>query len=153
MLKRLTCFFLALLLAFSFSPASLWAFEPSPEDRELLNKIEKDTFQYFTRFSDKLTGLTKDSSRAGSPTSVAATGFALAAYAIGASVNSAGVTNISAGGTNIAAGGTAILGSVVNTGGVTNVSAGGTNVAGGGAAIMNSVVSGVEFDQLGRPKK
>ena len=85
MLKRLTCFSLALLLAFSFSPASLWAFEPSPEDRKLLNNIEKDTFQYFTRFSDKLTGLTKDSSRAGSPTSVAATGFALAAYAIGAS--------------------------------------------------------------------
>jgi hypothetical protein len=50
-----------------------------------LNKIEKDTLQYFTRFSDKITGLTKDSSRTGSPSSVAATGFALAAYAIGGS--------------------------------------------------------------------
>ncbi|OGX13489.1 MAG: hypothetical protein A2351_01645 [Omnitrophica bacterium RIFOXYB12_FULL_50_7] len=50
-----------------------------------MNKIEKDTLQYFTRFSDKMTGLTKDSSRTGSPSSVAATGFAIAAYAIGGS--------------------------------------------------------------------
>ena len=85
MFKRLTCFLLALALAFSLSPVTLIAFEPSPEDRALLNKIEKDTLQYFTRFSDKITGLTKDSSRTGSPSSVAATGFALAAYAIGGS--------------------------------------------------------------------
>jgi hypothetical protein len=85
MLKRLTCCSLALFFIFSFSPLPLPAFEPSPEDRALLNKIEKDTGQYFIRFSDKLTGLTRDSSRAGSPASVAATGFALAAYAIGGS--------------------------------------------------------------------
>ena len=85
MFKRLTCFFLAFLLVFSSSLSPLSAFEPSPEDRALLSKIEKDTSQYFTRFSDKLTGLTKDSSRTGSPTSVAATGFALAAYAIAGS--------------------------------------------------------------------
>ena len=85
MFKRLICFSLVLSLAFSLSPIPLQAFEPSPEDRALLNKIEKDTFQYFTRFSDKITGLTKDSSRAGSPSSVATTGFALAAYAIGGS--------------------------------------------------------------------
>jgi len=85
MLKRLICFLSVLFIVFSFSPSPLPAFEPSPEDRVLLNKIEKDTFQYFTRFSDKITGLTKDSSRTGSPSSVAATGFAIAAYAIGGS--------------------------------------------------------------------
>jgi len=85
MLKCLRCFLFVPFLVFSFSPVPLRAFEPSLEDRALLNKIEKDTFQYFARFSDKITGLTKDSSRAGSPSSVAATGFALAAYAIGGS--------------------------------------------------------------------
>ena len=84
MLKRFIGFLLAFFLAFSPPPA-LAAFEVSPANREFLDKIEKDTLQYFLRFSDKLTGLTKDSSRPGSPSSVAATGFALAAYAIGAS--------------------------------------------------------------------
>ena len=85
MFKRLTSFSLAFLFVFSLCAIPLRAFEPSPEDRELLNKIEKDTLQYFVRFSDKTTGLTKDSSRPGSPSSVAATGFALSAYAIGGS--------------------------------------------------------------------
>lgn len=85
MFKRLACYSLAFIFAVSFPSSSLSAFEPSPADQELLNKIEKDTLQYFTRFSDKITGLTRDSSRPGSPSSVAATGFALAAYAIGAS--------------------------------------------------------------------
>lgn len=53
------------------------------EDRGLLEKIERDTLQYFVRLSDKTSGLTRDSSRPGSPTSIATTGFALAAYAIG----------------------------------------------------------------------
>ena len=83
MLKRLTCFLLVFLLIFFVQAAPARAFEPSPEDRKLLDKIEKDTLQYFIRSSDKITGLTKDSSRTGSPSSVAATGFALAAYAIG----------------------------------------------------------------------
>jgi len=85
MLKRLTFFPLVFFVVFSFPSATLLAFETSSEDRVLLEKIEKDTLQYFTRFSDKMTGLTKDSSRPGSPSSVAATGFALAAYAIGGS--------------------------------------------------------------------
>ena len=85
MFKRLICFLLVVFLAFSFFPEPLRALEPSPEDRELLNKIEKDTLQYFIRLSDKNTGLTRDSSRPGAPSSIAATGFALAAYAIGAS--------------------------------------------------------------------
>lgn len=85
MLKRLACFLFATFFLFPLFPAPLPAFEPSPEDRELLEKIEKDTLQYFIRLSDKNTGLTRDSSRPGSPSSVAATGFAIAAYAIGGS--------------------------------------------------------------------
>ncbi len=48
----------------------------------MLEKIRQDTFQYFVRMSDKETGLTKDSTQAGSPASIAATGFSLAAFAI-----------------------------------------------------------------------
>ncbi len=54
----------------------------SKEDRELLTQIQKDSIQYFIRSSNKATGLTKDSSRPGSPASIAATGFSLASLAI-----------------------------------------------------------------------
>ncbi len=84
MFNRFISAFLAFFLVLS-CPSGLRAFEVSSEDQEFLSKIEKDTLQYFVRFSDKLTGLTKDSSRSGAPSSVAATGFALAAYAIGGS--------------------------------------------------------------------
>jgi hypothetical protein len=50
----------------------------------MLLQVQKDTLQYFVRLSDKTTGLTRDSSRPGSPASVAATGFSLAAIAVGA---------------------------------------------------------------------
>jgi hypothetical protein len=52
------------------------------EDRPLLEQIEKDTIQYFIRFSHRSSGLTQDSSRPGSPASVAATGFSLASLAV-----------------------------------------------------------------------
>ena len=80
--------FLSFLLFISPSPVGFCA-EPAPSlsDSELLTKIEKDSLQYFIRMSDKMTGLTRDSSRTGSPASIAATGFALAAVAIGASRN------------------------------------------------------------------
>ena len=58
------------------------AFSPTAEDIQLLEKIEEDTSQFFIRQTDKNIGLTKDSSRSGSPSSIAATGFALAVYAI-----------------------------------------------------------------------
>ncbi len=71
------------MITASILPSSLKA---SPaEDTELLNKIQQDTLQYFIRMSDKTTGLTRDSSRSGSPASTAATGFSLAAIAIGQS--------------------------------------------------------------------
>ena len=80
--KRFTAF--VLILCFTFSNW-LFAQELSVTDHELLNKIEQASLQYFIRLSYKTTGLTKDSSRSGSPSSVAATGFSLAAIAIGQS--------------------------------------------------------------------
>lgn len=82
MFKRLLVFFLVFALGNSCLFA---AYEPTFGETELLTKIERDTLQYFLRLSDKTTGLTRDSSRPGSPCSVAATGFALAAFAIGGS--------------------------------------------------------------------
>ena len=70
-------------LAFLFSSSFLWAQGPlSQEDRGLLEKIERDSIQYFLRYSDHETGLTRDSSQPGSPASIAATGFSLASLAI-----------------------------------------------------------------------
>ncbi len=80
-LSKLTGIF----LIFSCLASTAYGFEPTAVDLELLAKVERSSIQYFTRLSDKNTGLTKDSSRAGSPASVAATGFALAAVAIGQS--------------------------------------------------------------------
>ncbi|MDD5085157.1 MAG: glucoamylase family protein [Candidatus Omnitrophica bacterium] len=54
------------------------------DDETFLRNIEKDTVQYFLRYSDVETGLTRDSSKPGSPASVAATGFSLASLAIAA---------------------------------------------------------------------
>lgn len=51
----------------------------------MLEKIERDSIEYFIRHSDQKTGLTQDSSRPGSPASIAATGFSLASLAIGQS--------------------------------------------------------------------
>lgn len=78
---RLRGFVSCLLLVF-VSSSSLQAASIPETDRALLEKIEKDSIQYFVRSSNKLTGLTKDSSRSGSPASIAATGFSLAAIAI-----------------------------------------------------------------------
>ncbi len=79
----------ALLVLLTFSclaaPSALRADSLTSEDRVLLTKIQKDTLQYFIRMSDKNTGLTRDSSQSGSPASIAATGFSLAAIAIGQS--------------------------------------------------------------------
>jgi hypothetical protein len=52
------------------------------DDRALLKKIQEDSFRFFLVHTDPETGLTYDSSRSGSPASIAATGFALASFAI-----------------------------------------------------------------------
>lgn len=72
------------LLIFFFLPSTAWSQAPllSESDRLFLEQIEKDSIQYFIRYSDRQTGLTQDSSRPGSPASIAATGFSLAGLAI-----------------------------------------------------------------------
>ncbi len=54
----------------------------SPDDRAILSEISRNSFQYFLEFTDKKTGLTRDSNQPGSPASIAATGFYLASLGI-----------------------------------------------------------------------
>lgn len=61
------------------------AFALSQRDFILLKKIQRDTFEYFLVHTDPETGLARDSSRPGAPVSIAATGFALASFAIASS--------------------------------------------------------------------
>ena len=49
-----------------------------------LDKLERDTFGYFLEETNPRNGLVPDSTREGAPSSIAAVGFALAAYATGA---------------------------------------------------------------------
>ncbi len=84
MIHRAQVAFIAFLflLTNSFPIYAQETFSLANEDRVLLKKIEKDSFQYFLIHTDPETGLTKDSSRSGAPASIAATGFALASFAI-----------------------------------------------------------------------
>ena len=79
---RTTATLLSFFLCLGTIPA--FAYELKPAEIKLLEKIERDTLKYFLRHSDPTTGLVRDNSRAGSPASIAATGFGLAALAIGA---------------------------------------------------------------------
>ncbi|MGH9907078.1 MAG: glucoamylase family protein, partial [Pyrinomonadaceae bacterium] len=56
--------------------------EPSLTDDDLAH-LERDTFDYFANEVNPENGLVPDSTRQGSPSSIAATGFALTAYPIG----------------------------------------------------------------------
>jgi hypothetical protein len=71
-----------LSLTLFLTPSPSGGFTLSEEDRHLLEKVERDSIEYFIRHSDPETGLTQDSSRPGSPASIAATGFSLASLAI-----------------------------------------------------------------------
>lgn len=76
-------YFLLSLSVSSFQVPPAWAdLNLAEEDLQLLRRIERDSIQYFIRHSDPETGLTQDSSRPGSPASIAATGFSLAGLAI-----------------------------------------------------------------------
>ena len=78
--RFLNVFILSLFLCYCFvCPLSA---EATTEVHELLSQIQRDSFQYFLRMSDKKTGLTKDSTQPGAPASIAATGFSLASFAI-----------------------------------------------------------------------
>ena len=52
-------------------------------DDELLTRLQKAAFSYFTEFCDADTGLVADTSRDGSPASIAVVGFALSCYPVG----------------------------------------------------------------------
>jgi hypothetical protein len=56
--------------------------EPSLTDEDL-GQLERDTFKYFASEMNKESGLYPDSTRQGSPSSIAVAGFALTAYAVG----------------------------------------------------------------------
>ncbi|MBI4972120.1 MAG: hypothetical protein HZC17_09895 [Candidatus Omnitrophica bacterium] len=68
------------LVAGLWSPA--FAYTPTQEEKKFLLQVEQDTSKYFTRFADPKTGLVRDSSRPGSPCSIASTGFALVSWSI-----------------------------------------------------------------------
>ena len=53
-----------------------------PEER-LLDQLQKAAFDYFLEYVDATTGLVADTSRKGSPASIAVVGFALSCYPIG----------------------------------------------------------------------
>ena len=55
-----------------------------PLDDAALNRLERDTFQYFIRETNPATGLVADSTREGSASSITAVGLGLAAYIVGA---------------------------------------------------------------------
>ena len=57
---------------------------PSPADGAMLDELERRTFDYFWRTADPATGLVPDRSPTPSFSSIAAVGFGLTAYAIGA---------------------------------------------------------------------
>ena len=79
-MKRVLAFiFIAAFLIISAPPAHA----AISSDEEFLNKLEYDSVLYFTREINHANGLIKDSSRPGSPASVAAVGFGLTSICIG----------------------------------------------------------------------
>jgi hypothetical protein len=52
-------------------------------DEQLLEQLQKAAFNYFVEHADATTGLVADTSRKGSPASIAVVGFALSCYPIG----------------------------------------------------------------------
>ena len=55
----------------------------TPEQNELLKALQRDSFNYFVHMTNLANGLVFDKSREGWPASIAAVGFALAAYPVG----------------------------------------------------------------------
>ena len=80
---RKSIVFLTLCIFFSYAAFSFA--EISSKDERFLNKLEKASFKYFIEEINPENGLIKDSSRPGSPASVATVGFGLTAICIGES--------------------------------------------------------------------
>ena len=55
----------------------------TPEQNELLKALQRDSFNYFVHMTNLANGLVFDKSQEGWPASIAAVGFALAAYPVG----------------------------------------------------------------------
>ena len=55
----------------------------TPEQNELLRALQRDSFNYFVHMTNLANGLVFDKSQEGWPASIAAVGFALAAYPVG----------------------------------------------------------------------
>ncbi|HVR78883.1 MAG TPA: glucoamylase family protein [Acidimicrobiia bacterium] len=56
-------------------------------DDDLLERLQRDTLRYFLDGTNPRNGLVPDNTRVGSPSSITAVGFALAAYAVGVDRN------------------------------------------------------------------
>jgi hypothetical protein len=56
---------------------------PADPDADLLNRLQSETFSYFTHEVDPVTGLVADKTKPDGPASIAATGLALTAYPVG----------------------------------------------------------------------
>lgn len=56
---------------------------PNAADEALLHRLQKAAFDYFAEHTHPSNGLVSDASRDGSPSSIAAVGFALSAYPVG----------------------------------------------------------------------
>lgn len=81
-MKTVNIIFTIYLLAF-FSLSSFA--EISVEDERFLDKLERNSFNYFLKEVNPENGLIKDSSRPGAPCSIAVVGFGLTALCIGES--------------------------------------------------------------------
>ena len=55
----------------------------APMNEETLDKLQRDTFGYFLKESNRANGMVPDNTRKGAHASIAAIGFALTAYTIG----------------------------------------------------------------------
>lgn len=73
------------------APPERPALETSPSfaattraDRDLIENLQRDAFEFFLRNTNPENGLVADSTQDGSPASIAATGFALSCYAVAA---------------------------------------------------------------------
>jgi hypothetical protein len=78
-------FLCALCLVHTFSAQARAA--AAEIDEALLEKVARDSFRYFLHYTPERTGLTRDSSRPGSPCSSAAVGFYLASLPVAAENN------------------------------------------------------------------
>ncbi len=82
-MKQLLFYMIILALTLNApAQASTLSYQPSIEDKKFLTQIQRDSLTYFIQFTNERTGLVKDSSRPGSPASIASTGFGLLLWAL-----------------------------------------------------------------------